>query len=161
MIAYVVSFSLIHYLSPPSPTLLTGSSSVTCSGRSRSLCFASHFFDDVSYTPLLSCPLFNAVCSFESRKVDCLSCTWVVPKLPDDLSGLRSTHNDLYAGIPPLTSPRAQPHQGNGGPGSIFCPYRSRRWWNFYCLQRNYAEPRSGLSWYRPAYLISEPAQFS
>lgn len=46
-----------------------------------------------------------------------------------------------------------EPHQGKGGPGSIFCPYfigshRSRRWWIFYCLQRNYAEPRSGLSWY-------------
>jgi hypothetical protein len=105
-----------------------------------------------TYRALFSCPLFNAVCSFESLKVDCLSCTWVVPKLLDDLSGLRSTHNDFSTTTPPSTTSRTEPHQGEEPPGSVFCPHfigphQSRRWWNFYCLQRHYAEPQSGLSW--------------
>jgi len=36
--------------------------------------------------------IFNAVCSFEPLKVDCLCCNWVAPRTPDDLSALWSTH---------------------------------------------------------------------
>ena len=153
-------FNRIHYPDLPSLILLTRSSSVLCSVLSVS---HPHFLDDISCTLLFSCLLFNAVCSFESLKVDCLSCTWVVPQLPDALSGLRSTHLIFDSGGPPSTIPFPE-RSSSWNRRRGFCilrpycirPHRSRRRWNFYYLQRNYAERRSVLSWYSASVSMSQ-----